>query len=306
MSRSRHLAILGATASGKSSVALAIARAVPDVEIVSIDSMQVYRGMDIGTAKPTQQERAEVPHHLIDLADPSESFSVALFEKEARRVLEDIERRGKRAVLVGGTGLYMRAVLGDLEVPPTFPEIRAQLEQDPDTGELFRRLFELDPEATARIEPSNRRRIIRALEVCLGTGTTFSSFGPGLESYERTGIRLLGVWLPREMVNRRIEERYGQQIAEGFVDEVRALRDQGLARTARQALGYRELLSHLEEGVALDAALDEAIRRTKQFSRKQRMWFRRDPRITWFATAENPDRLVPALLRDWRRWSGSD
>ena len=300
-----HLALVGPTASGKSALALEMARRLGDVELVSVDSMQVYRGMDVGTAKPTPTEQAEVPYHLLDLADPSEDFSVARFQATAATVIADIEARGRRALLVGGTGLYLQAVVDRLTLPGQWPAVRAELEEEAATpagvGALHRRLASADPPAAARIEPANRRRIVRALEVTLGSGRPFSSFGPGLATYPPTRFRLAGVWLPRDVVGRRIAERYRAQVAAGFLDEVRALaeRPTGLSRTARQALGYRELLDHLSAKTTLDEALDLAVRRTREFARRQRAWFRRDPRITWMATAANPLATLDTLLGHW-------
>src|SRR5688500_12652233 len=159
-----------------------VARRLPDVELVSVDSMQVYRGMDVGTAKPTPAEQAEVRHHLVDVADPWEDWSVSRFQAAAREVLADVEARGRRALLVGGTGLYLRAVTDSLDVPGQWPDVRAELEAEPDTVALHGRLAELDPVAATRMEPTNRRRVVRALEVTLGSGRPFSSFGPGLEA----------------------------------------------------------------------------------------------------------------------------
>ena len=301
----RHLALVGPTASGKSALALAVARRWPDVELVSIDSMQVYRGMDVGTAKPTPAERAEVPHHLLDLADPDEDFSLARFVAAAREALAGVEARGHRALLVGGTGLYLRAVVDELELPGRWPDVRAELEADAATPEgtaaLHRRLAALDPVAASRMEPTNRRRVVRALEVTLGSGRPFSSFGPGLGAHPATRFSLAGLWLPRPAVAARVAERYRAQLAAGFLDEVRALaaRPTGVSPTARQALGYRELLAHLDGRVGLDEALGEAVRRTRAFARRQRVWFRRDPRIAWFATPSDPLAVLPALLGHW-------
>ena len=273
---------------------------------MSVDSMQVYRGMDVGTAKPSPDERAEVAHHLIDVADPAEDWSVTRFQAAAEEALAGIEARGHRALLVGGTGLYLQAVVDRLNVPGSWPDLRAQLEAEATTpaglGHLYRRLVAADPVAAARIEPTNARRIVRALEVTSGSGRLFSSFGPGLDAYPPTRFRMAGVWLPREVVNGRIERRYQQQLEAGFVEEVRRLaaRPGGLSRTASQALGYRELLGHSEGNSPLAPAVEEAVRRTRHFARRQRAWFRRDPRITWFAAARNPLAALPALLGDWR------
>jgi tRNA dimethylallyltransferase len=303
----RHLALIGCTASGKSTVALAAARALntgslgPPVELVSVDSMQVYRGMDIGTAKPTAADRAEVPHHLVDVTTPDDDFTVTRYQSAARAALAEIEARGHRALLVGGTGLYFQAVVDQLSPPGRYPEVRAGLEAEPDGIALHRRLIELDPLAASRMEPSNRRRVVRALEVTLGSGRPFSSFGPGISSYPPTTFRLAGLWLPRPTVARRIGERFGAMIAAGLIDEVKGLASgpAGLSRTARQALGYREVLAHIEQGVPLASSLDEAVRRTRAFARRQRVWWRRDPRITWFGATDNPLAVLPALLGDW-------
>ena len=267
--------------------------------------MQVYRGMDIGTAKPGAAERAEVPHHLLDLADPSEDFSVSRFQRAAGEALAGIERRGHRALLVGGTGLYLQAVVDGLAVPGRWPDVRAALEAEAacpgGAARLHRRLAEADPLAASRIEPGNSRRTVRALEVTLGSGRPFSSFGPGLSAFPPTAFRMVGVWLPRAVLAGRIEERYRQQVKAGFVEEVRALasRPAALSRTARQALGYRELLEHVAGRTTLAEALDAAVRRTRGFARRQRAWFRRDPRITWLGARDKPVELLPALLGDW-------
>lgn len=301
----RHLAIVGETASGKSALALAVARRHPEVELVSVDSMQVYRGMDIGTAKPTAAERAEVPHHLLDLVEPDEDFTVAAFQDAFATALDDIEGRGHRALLVGGTGLYLRAVVDRFTIPGLYPEVHTELDREPETAELHRRLAELDPVAAARMLPGNRRRVLRALEVTLGSGRPFSSFGPGLDAYPPTPFRLIGVRLAPAVVAQRIEDRYHRQLAAGFVEEVRALaaRPGGVSGTARQALGYRELFAHLAGETSLADALDQAVRRTRRFARRQRVWFRRDPRIVWLGAdpTGDPEALLPALLAACQR-----
>jgi tRNA dimethylallyltransferase len=299
--RPAHLVLVGPTASGKSGLALEVARRLGDVELVSADSMQVYRGMDVGTAKPSAAEQAEVPHHLLDLADPAEDFSVARFQAAAADAIAGIEARGHRALVVGGTGLYVQAVVDGLELAGEWPAVRADLAVQP-TEDLYRQLVEADPLAASRIEPGNARRLVRALEVTVGSGRPFSSFGAGLGTYPAsTRFRLAGVWLPRAVVGRRIEARYRDQLAAGFIDEVRGLAAAaaGISRTARQALGYRELLDHLAGTCSLDEAVAGAVRRTREFARRQRAWFRRDPRITWLGASTNPVDLLPALLGDW-------
>ena len=301
-----HLALVGPTASGKSALAVEVARRCPDVELVSVDSMQVYRGMDIGTAKPSPAEQAEVPVHLLDLADPSEDYSVVQFQAAALSVLAGIEQRGHRALLVGGTGLYLRAVVDGLDMPPQWPDVRAQLEAEPDTEALHRRLAERDPVAAARMTPSNRRRVVRALEVVVGSGRPFSSFGVGLDVHPPIDFRMVGVWLPRPVVSARIASRLAAMVEAGLVGEVATLasRPGGLSRTAAQALGYREILRHLAGECSLEQAVAEAVRRTRVFARRQRMWFRRDPRITWYGASGadgNSVAVLPALLGDWWR-----
>ena len=296
----RPLALVGTTASGKSAAALALARRCGDVELVSVDAMQVYRGMDIGTAKPTAAEQEDVRHHLVDVADPDEDFTVARFQRAARAALADIDARGRRAVLVGGTGLYLRAVVDGLEIPGQFPHVRAELDAEPDTAALHRRLAGLDPVAAGRMEPGNRRRVLRALEVTLGSGRPFSSYGPGLDAYAPVPFVLVGLRVPPEVVAARIVARYRAQLAAGFVEEVKALaaRPRGLSRTARQALGYKELLAHLDGELSLDDAVDLAVRRTRRFARRQRVWFRRDPRVHWL-DATNPVAALDHLLGDF-------
>jgi tRNA dimethylallyltransferase len=301
-----HLALVGPTASGKSAVALAAVHALGDVEIVSIDSMQVYRGLDIGTAKPSPAERATVPHHLVDVADPCDDWSVARFQREARDAIAAIGARGRRALLVGGTGLYVQAVIDALEFPPRDLAVRAELDRDASdpTGlaRVYAELQRLDPVAAARIEPGNRRRIVRALEVIRITGRPFSSFGPGLEA---TGppvveVALAGLWLPRPLVGQRIEARVRAMLDAGLVDEARELAAGGaLSRTARQAIGYAEAFAHLDDELSIDEVAAAIIDRTRSFARRQRMWFRRDPRITWVAVSRNPCEALPALLARW-------
>ena len=293
-----HLVLVGATASGKSALALEVARQRPGTELVSVDSMAVYRSMDIGTATPTATERDEVPHHLVDLVDPSEEFTVSMFQAAALGVLEDLDRRRCRAVLVGGTGLHVRAVVDELDIPPRFPKVRADLEAEPDTAALYRQLAELDPEAARRMEPTNRRRILRALEVTLGAGRPFSSFGPGLGVYPPTPFAQVGVRVPRDILDRRIGERYRRQMESGFLDEVAALgkRSQPLSSTAAQALGYRELLAYLRGDCDLEEAVDSAVAATRRFARRQDRWFRRDPRIDWIDIQDNPLEALPEVL----------
>jgi tRNA dimethylallyltransferase len=294
---------VGPTASGKSAVALHVAKVLGDVEIVSIDSMQIYRELDIGTAKPTAADRNAVVHHLIDAANLDEEWSVARFQSEARAAVNDIERRGKRALLVGGTGLYVQAVVDDLRFPGEDLELRRELEawteQPGGVAAAYEELKHADSTAAARIDEHNARRIVRALEVIRLTGKPFSSFGPGIASFGPTAfpIELAGLWLPRDVLARRIDARVKTMRDEGLEDEVDRIGSR-LSRTARQAIGYKELID-LPSGDDVDGAFATIARRTRSFARRQRMWFRRDPRITWLASAENPCATVPALLALW-------
>ena len=293
----RPLAIVGPTASGKSELAMGVARIIGGAEIVTLDSMQVYRGMDIGTATPTAAEQAELTHHLINLIDPSEEFAVAEIQAQARVVIDEICGRGAVPVLVGGTGLYVRAVVDGLRIPGRFPDVRSEIEAEPDTAALHRRLVALDPVAAGRMEPTNRRRIVRALEVTLGSGEPFSSYGPGLGHYPPTPFVQTGLRWDRDRLGERIAARYQRQLADGFLDEVRALAECPISRTASQALGYKELLTHLRGAATLDEALDLAVVRTRRFARRQERWFRRDPRIHWLDAPATP----AEVLSTWKR-----
>jgi tRNA dimethylallyltransferase len=276
------LAVVGPTASGKSDVALGLAEAL-DAEIVSVDSMLVYRGMDVGTAKPTPLQRARVPHHLLDLAEPSERFTVARYQTSARRALERISR----PLLVGGSGLYFRAIVDDLSFPPEDPVVRASLEAEADdlgADELYRRLAETDPVAAAGIEQGNVRRIIRALEVTAISGAPFSSFAASWERYDSDRVRVAGIRIERDVLARRIGDRVLAMLQAGWLEEVRRLVERGFGAwlTATQAIGYAELAGHLDGRVSLDEAAERTVKRTKELARRQMSWFRRDPRIRWF------------------------
>ncbi len=310
MTNPARVVVVGATASGKSALALALAGVVDGgAEIVTADSMQVYRGMDVGTAKPSAVEQAQVAHHLLDVADPEDDFSVAAYLARARPAIDGIIARGATALVVGGTGLYVQAVVDVLDIPGRWPEVRARLEAGAGTGgteALHLRLSELDPVAAARIDPGNRRRLLRALEVCLGSGRPFSSFGPGLGAYGACDFAQIGLRVPLDQLDARIERRFRGMLGAGLLDEVRALDagPRGLSRTASQALGYRELLAHLRGESSLDEAVATAIGRTRRFARRQLRWFRRDPRIRWIDADDHrgPDILLAdaaAALGDW-------
>ena len=283
-----RVALIGSTASGKSAVAMAVARRLGDVELVSIDSMQVYRGMNIGTAKPSPAEQAEIPHHLIDLVEPTHDFTVAEFQVAYTAAVDSIGERGHRALLVGGTGLYHRAVIDDFELPGEWPAVRAEIDAEADTAALFARLSELDPAAAAKIEPTNRRRIVRALEVTVGSGRPFSSFGPGVDNYPPSAVTQIGLRWPRDVLTDRIAERVHRMIDAGLVAEVESLRHRGLSRTAAQALGYKEILETLEGRIGKDEAIEMIITRTRRFAVRQDRWFRRDPRVRWIDVEHDP------------------
>lgn len=303
--KSRQVVVLGPTASGKSSVAMAAAQQVGNTDIVAVDAMQVYGEMNIGTAKPTVSDQELVPHHCIDLVEPSERFTVTQFQLTARDALSEITSAGRHALLVAGTGLYLTATIDNLVFPGEWPEIRAELENNPNTEALFAQLSALDPLAVSRMEPGNRRRIIRALEVCLGSGKPFSDSGPGTSSFPDNGVTQIGIRWPREVLATRIALRVDAMIDEGLIAETEALlaRQPAMSATARQALGYKEMADYVEGKSSLGEAKDELILRTRQFAVRQERWFRRDPRITWVdivATAayESPvDEVCPHVVR---------
>lgn len=294
--------LVGATASGKTSLAVRLAqRLISDgrpAEIVNADSMLIYRGMDIGTAKPTATQRAGIPHHLIDILDVTETASVAAFQSLARQTIAACRERGVIPVVVGGSALYVRAVLDEFEFPGTDPSLRTRLEDQlarsgPEV--LHRRLAERDPEAAAAILPGNGRRIVRALEVIELTGQRFSARLPG-HAYAIDGVVQIGLDVPRPALDERIAERVRQMWADGFVEEVRALERIGLrdGLTAGRGLGYRQILAFLDGEITESEALDRTIIATRKFARRQDGWFRKDPRVTW-VDPEAPD-VVDRML----------
>ncbi|MBJ7397335.1 MAG: tRNA delta(2)-isopentenylpyrophosphate transferase [Actinomycetota bacterium] len=303
----KPVVIVGPTASGKSSVAMAVAQAETSaqnpVHIVAVDAMQVYRDMNIGTAKPTLQDQSLVPHHCLDLVDSHERFTVAEFKKSATVALDEIAKVDGRALFVAGTGLYLTAVIDDLVLPGEFAETRITLEQETNTAVLFARLTELDPQAAQKIEQSNRRRIVRALEVCIGSGKPFSSFGPGTSAYPDNGVIQIGLRWSRERLAQRVADRVHAMMSDGLLAEVTALRNSknGLSRTAAQALGYKELLVYLDGKMGLDEAVNQTIIHTRQFAVRQERWFRRDPRIKWVSISEDPvAEIVPVVAKHLR------
>lgn len=285
------LVLVGATAVGKSRLAVAVAHrliaAGRPAEIVNADSMLVYRGMDIGTAKPTPAERAGVPHHLVDVLDVRETASVADFQAQARAVIAEVQLRDAMPILVGGSALYVRAIVDDFRFPGTDPEVRADLEAELATvgpQALHRRLATLDPDSAAQILPGNGRRIVRALEVVALTGGPFTAALPA-PAYALPGVVQVGLDIGRAELDRRIAARVDLMWAGGLVGEVRRLAGAGLreGRTASRALGYRQVLSFLDGETDEDEARLRTVAATRRFARRQNAWFRKDPRITWFA-----------------------
>lgn len=295
------VALVGPTASGKSALAHAVAFHHHDtVEILAVDAMTVYRGMDLGTAKPTRAERGEVNYHLLDLVDPSEEFTVAQYQRAARDAAADVWRAGHKVLYVGGTGLYGRAVLDNLAIPGQYPHVRALLEEraHDELPELYAELEVLDPLAASRMEGTNARRVVRALEVTLGAGRPFSSYGEGLVTYGPARVVQIALQSDFEQLDLRIASRFRAWMDRGLLQEVVALSSApgGLSRTARQAVGYRELLRHIEEGADLDACVEDAIIQSRRLARRQRSWFLRDPRIEWFDDAEKARARLLAVL----------
>ncbi|MFT4217006.1 MAG: tRNA (adenosine(37)-N6)-dimethylallyltransferase MiaA [Micropruina sp.] len=278
----------GPTASGKTALAVQVAQLLGargrPAEIVNADSMLVYRGMDIGTAKPSRAERGGIAHHLIDILDVDQTASVATFQPLARDAIADCRERGVVPILAGGSALYVHAILDDFEFPGTDAVVRARLEDDLDrfgAAAMHRRLAELSPQAAVDILPGNGRRIVRALEVIELTGTwraTLPDWRYALEEVHQWGIEL-----PREVLDERIEARVERMWAEGLVGEVRALVERGLrnGRTASRALGYRQVLAYLDRELTEADAKQQTITGTRRFARKQLGWFRRDPRVEW-------------------------
>jgi tRNA dimethylallyltransferase len=287
------LAVIGPTASGKSALAMAWCLGQPGWEIVSVDSMQCYRGLDIGTAKPTVSERLAVPHHLLDVVEPHEEWSVADFQQSLTPVLDGIASRGHQTLFVGGTGLHLRAVVDGLQLPGRWPELRRHFEsraQSDGPHVLYEELVRLDPQAALKIEPENSRRLVRALEVVHGSGRTFSSFGEGLDTYPPTSVLQVGLRWQRNALEARITERIHAMIEAGWCAEVEALlqRDLPLSRTAAVAVGYRELAEHLRGERSLSEAVDAIVVRTRQLAARQMRWFRRDPRVRWIDIEADP------------------
>ncbi len=290
------VAVVGATATGKSDLAVALAHRLGG-EVVNADAMQLYRGMDIGTAKLSPAQRHGVPHHLLDVLDVEEEASLAAYQRDAVCAVRNIAGRGGTPILAGGSGLYIRAVLDDLQIPPTDPAVRRELEgalADHGPAAMHRRLAEQDPAAAAAILPSNGRRIVRALEVIRLTGRPFTATLPA-PRYRWTTVQV-GLRLEDTSHERRLATRVDRMWADGLVEETRALLDQGLCRgrTAPRALGYAQVLALLGGTLDDEAARAATVVATRRFARRQRSWFGRDHRIGWLP-AEAPDLVDRAV-----------
>ena len=282
--------IAGATATGKSALSVQLAEAI-DAEIINADSMQVYRGMDIGTAKISVEERQGIPHHLLDVLDVNQDSTVAWYQISAREVIDEIHSRGKSVVMVGGTGLYIKAVIDELNFPDTDPMVRHTLNKEAEElgiDAMFARLEKMDPAAAIAIGRANLRRIIRALEVIEITGKPFTANLPREESIRYPEARQFGLVMDRELLSERIDQRVNTMFEQGFVEEVQKLIPGGLleGRTAQRALGYSQIVSHLQGEISLDAAIEETKRATRQYARRQETWFSRDARIKWISTRQ--------------------
>ena len=299
------IVLLGPTAAGKTEISIRLAERLGG-EIVSADSRQFYRGMDAGTAKPTLAERARVPHHLIDVADPDETWSLVLFQQEARRAIHDIHARGRLPFLVGGTGQYIRAVTEGWQAPAAQPDprLRGVLEawaaQIGPLG-LHERLAQLDPQAGEQIDPRNLRRTVRALEVILSTGRPFSAQRQRGDTPYR--LQTLGLTRPRPELYARIDARIEAMFAAGWVDEVRGLLAQGYAPAlpSLSAIGYPQVIGYLQGKLTLAETVMLIKRLTRQFVRRQANWFKEsDPRIHWFTAGEGTLEAMEAAVRAWR------
>lgn len=288
------LCIVGPTATGKTRLSVALAQ---DAEIVSFDSMQLYRGMDIGTAKPTLAERGGVRHHMFDVAEPTEEFSVSRYVQMADACVQDILQRGKKVILVGGTGLYIDSLIAGREFAP-FPATgcRERLEQrvrNEGIEPLFAELRQVDPEAAEKIHPSNHKRVIRALEVFLETGKAISQHN---RESQCLPPKYAPIWLGLDYVNRealyrRIDQRVEEMLAQGLVQEVQCLLERGVSprATSMQAIGYKELVGYLQGECSLEVAKENIQRASRRYAKRQRTWFRRNEKIHWLELEDEPD-----------------
>jgi tRNA dimethylallyltransferase len=294
------IVICGATATGKSDLAVSLAKEI-DGEVINADSMQLYKGMDIGTAKITVEERQGIPHHLMDLLDVTEDANVAWYQEKAREKITEIHSRGKNAIIVGGTGLYIKAILDDLNFPDTDPVVRTALELEYATkgiGPLFEKLEKLDPAAALAIDRANARRVIRALEVIEITGQPFTANLPRKESTKYPNALQFGLVMDRELLSDVISSRVDRMWEAGLVAEAERLIESGITRgtTAQKALGYSQVIAFKEGKISEEEAIDETKRATRQYARRQETWFSRDERINWISPIQNRiERILNSL-----------
>lgn len=283
MEKPKLICVVGPTASGKTRLAIALCQAL-NGEVISCDSMQIYRGMDIGTAKPTPEEREAAAHHMIDIASPEEDYSVARYAREAAQAVSGVLNRGRIPVVAGGTGLYLDALTGGMRFARREEDatLRRQLEQR-SSGQLMEQLRACDPASAERLHPADRKRIIRALEVYFVTGKTISAHHEETKNLERP-YRLLKLGLcctPRQILYHRIEQRVDQMIAAGWLEETRRLREKALSATALQAIGYQQMSQVLDGTLSMDGAADAIKQGTRRYAKRQLSWFRRDPETVW-------------------------
>jgi len=296
----RLIVICGATATGKSDLAVSLAQSL-DAEVINADSMQLYKGMDIGTAKITTDERKGIPHHLLDLLDVNQDANVAWYQERARAVVSEIHGRNKDAIIVGGTGLYIKAILDELNFPDTDPVVRAELELEFATkgiGPLFERLEKLDPAAALAIDKANSRRVIRALEVIKITGKPFTANLPREESSRYPFAKQFGLVMDRDTLSERISNRVDRMWEQGLVEEAQALLQAGIMQgtTAQRAWGYAQVIAQIEGKVTQEEAQEETKRATRQYARRQETWFSRDDRITWISPVQNAlERILESI-----------
>jgi tRNA dimethylallyltransferase len=295
------IAIVGPTASGKTAMAIAIAKKIGG-EIVSADSRQIYRGMDIGTAKPSAGEQREIPHHLIDIKDPDEDYTVADYKADATAAIEKIITRGTLPLLVGGTGLYVKAVLENLDIPKAVahPELRAKIERDiakDGLATVFERLVALDPEAAYVVDPKNPRRVVRALEVAIATGEPFTAQRKKNDPLFDTLV--IGLNPPPELLRKRIDQRVDMMMREGLVGEVKSLvKKYGATPVAFDAIGYREIIAHLSGTLTLDEATVAIKMNTWHFAKRQMTWFKKDKDVRWIENEQKAIALVGSFLNE--------
>lgn len=296
----RLIVICGATATGKSDLSVSLAQKI-DAEIINADSMQLYKGMDIGTAKISTEEQRGIPHHMLDLLEVNQDANVAWYQDKARSVISDIHARGKDAIIVGGTGLYIKAILDELNFPDTDPVVRAELELEFATkgiAPLFERLEKLDPAAALAIDKANSRRVIRALEVIKITGKPFTANLPREESSRYPYAKQFGLAMDRDTLSERISLRVDRMWEKGFVQEVEKLLSAGIMQgtTAQRALGYAQVIAQIEGKVTQAEAQEETKRATRQYARRQETWFSRDERITWISPVQNSlERILESI-----------